>query len=262
MKKREGRRHRLDWRDQLDQLEAFVKQGLTDAAIGKEMGCSGPSAQAARLRYIGPKWKKACVKYDPDYIRQVARHYYRAKSRQESCDFFGLTAGQFHNVMTIAYRDGLSKRKDPRRKDPWTLEETLFLLRHLGIRPRDWIANELRRGGLHSVKEQLLRLGCASRHFNGPPTRWLGAFWPHEMATVKTTAGPGNWKFRMAPWVSLTRGHSNDPQIDQCVRIMAKFQKWIFQEKTNKGVIEQINGILRKKRKIWQTWSKTTKVTR
>lgn len=249
MKRSGGRQHGVDWRAKLEELEELVKKGLTDAAIGEEMGCSAPSAQAARLRYLGPKRKKACNKYDRGYIKQVARHYYHAKSRQETIEFFGLTPGQFHNIMTIAYRDGIGKRKDLRRKDAWSLAETLFMLRHLGIKPRGWIANELGRGADHAVKEHLVRLGCASRHFNGPPTRWLVTFWPHEMETVKTSAGPGTWKFRMAPWVSLTRSHSIDPQIDQCVRIMAKFQKWIFQEKTNKGVLEQINGILRKRGK-------------
>jgi hypothetical protein len=156
---------------------------------------------------------------------------------------FGLTRSEVKSIFTVSYKmpEFAHLRKDTRRRDSWHLDETLFLIRHAGIQPRSWISKKLKRGGIHSVKEQLYRLNGNSKYMNGIPRGWLLRIMNAGdcPAGIKTKAGPTgcpkrncDFRFRIVPWTvceKLIKQHPRrfSPELKHGIRAMAKFQRWI-----------------------------------
>jgi hypothetical protein len=188
---------------------------------------------------------------NPVYLLRKTKHkhlhgpllrYYLNHSAEQCQDRFGFTPSEFKSCLTYAYKDPNLRRvrKETRRHDAWSLKEKLFLIQHAGIQPRAWIARKLRRGGVHSVKEELERLQMNSKFVNGMPRKYLlEILGPRDCPEgIKTKAGPpgggrGDFRFIIIPWTEceqLSRRFPRrfDPETKAGIRGMAMFQRWVF----------------------------------
>lgn len=144
--------------------------------------------------------------------------------------------------MSISYRlpEFAHLRKDQRQHREWTTEEYIFLLRHAGLKPRDWIAKKLKRGGPIGIKERLQKIGVSSRTLNGlTVSQYRVAFGKEPSWYLETKAGPGNGSnvamvgyYKIVPWVQLEKELRNrricsDPTFETVIGTMSVFQKWV-----------------------------------
>lgn len=184
------------------------------------------------------------------HLREPVMKYFVTHTWDETRERFGLSDKQLKSIFTVGYRDPKFKRfrKDKRRHDAWTKSELLFLVKHSGIKPREWIARRLKRGTMQSTKECLFRLKISSRYINGLPERLANLIIP--IGGIKTQAGApgvsGECHIRIVPWVALEDAISGK-RIKQDLRLsiqgMARFQRWVFGMKTNRAVIQKIKEI-------------------
>src|SRR3982751_1082526 len=144
----------------------------------KQLGL--PSAPAFNLKT--GQWNR---KYSERLIEDVMT-YFTEHTQSETEKRFGLTSRQFRSIFTNGYK--IEKfahlRKDTRRKDAWTIDEWLFLVRHAGLLERHVIGEKLKRskkGGYHVVKDRMRSAGGGSSKFlNGMPLRWCYDLWPED----------------------------------------------------------------------------------
>lgn len=191
------------------------------------------------------------------HLRQKAMLYFLTHTFEETCKKFGLSRSEFRSIQTVSYRDPALAhlRKDPRRKDIWTFDETMFLLRSSGLQPRTWIAAKLKRGGVHAVKEMVSRLNSNTRYINGIPKPWAAELLGHKVEGYKVKAGPTaqgvDCRPIIVPWVVLYSEARRSTRIPAHLRdaigAMAKFQKRVHGTRGIKDTISSIQGILRRR---------------
>jgi len=188
------------------------------------------------------------------HLRRALLEFYLTHSAKECQKHFGFTESEFNSCLTVAYQtpDLEHLRKDTRRHDSWTVAESVLLLRRSGVQPRVLIAKRLQRGGVHSVKEQLSRLGTGSKSLNGMPGKWVEAAFPlhtDRLPFIKTLAGPtgGNggrsdFRFVIVPWVALRPllRCKIDPMLKQYIRIMSTYQRWIYGGRSAESIVRSI----------------------
>jgi len=204
-----------------------------------------PSEKLRKLGTIG-KWN---AKHS--HLREKAMTYFLTHSFEETQEKFKLKRSELKSLFTVGYRmpEFAHLRKDKRRKDVWSQKETLFLLRNAGIRDRKWIAEKLRRGTMHSVKEACYRLHLSSKYVNGIPEKWVNELLPClKLKPIKTQAGPKSaycdFQFKIIPWVmlyDLIKYRKKIPEhLRSAIKAMAKFQHMIYDEKNSQVIINQI----------------------
>lgn len=184
--------------------------------------------------------------------RLAAMEYFLTHSFEQTRKRFRLTASEFKSLQTVSYRDpALSHlRKDSRRHDVWSFDETMFLLRHAGLQERKWIASKLKRGTMHSVKEMTSRLGSNTRYINGLPRRLAEELVGHEVEGLKTKAGPTapgvDCRPIIVPWVVLyseaRRSSTISAHFLDALRAMSRFQKRIH---GTRGINDTVASIKR-----------------
>lgn len=188
------------------------------------------------------------------HIRVRAMRYFLTHTVEETRDRFQLTASEFKSLQTVAYRDPKCAhlRKDSRRKDPWSFDETMFLLRASGLQPRIWIARKLKRGGVHAVKEMVSRLNSNTRYINGLPKRLAEELVGREVEGFKVKAGPSGRSVDcrpiIVPWVIIyseaRRSKAVPEHILAAVRAMASFQKRVHGTRGIKDTVASVKRII------------------
>lgn len=190
------------------------------------------------------------------HLREKALRYFLTHTFEETRLYLGLTKSELKSLFTYAYRDQNLKhiRKDTRRRDAWTLDETLFLLRHAGIREREWIAKKLNRSCARNIKERMQKWNAATKHLNGMPLSWARLLWPQDPLErrIRTKAGPsggdGIWRFQILPWAEclrLSRRYPTALEVKACIRGMLRFQKFIHQTDSSAWVTRRIKMAVR-----------------
>lgn len=184
------------------------------------------------------------------HLREAALKYFLTHTTAETREHFGLTPSECKSLFTIAYRMPEYKhlRKETRRHDAWSLDETLFFLRHAGLRERTWITARLSRGGMHAAKEHLRRLGGIwSKQMHGLPAKIVHERLGLRMRGLRTNAGPINkthsYRYLIVPWVELEERIHLSPIHDEvagAIRALAQFQKWIYGTKDTKITVKEI----------------------
>lgn len=244
---------------EVEKLKALHASGrYTNPEIGRMLGRSAGVIQL-KLKYLGLSngtYRRRTTKHA--HLREAVLRFFVDHTWEQTRAHFGFTASELKSCFTYAYKNPQLRRirKDKRRKDAWSLEETLFLMRHAGIQPRIWIAKRLDRGGVHSVKEALSRLGHGSKHVNGMPLKWAQLIFGESsiFSEIKTKAGPtggqrGNFNFRIIPWVQCERLANKRPdvpdEIKGLIRAMAKFQRWIHGGVSDEWIVRQIKQAAR-----------------
>lgn len=238
-------------------LTVLVESGdHTNPEIAKIMGL-GRNQVACEATRLGLKntcyRKQRIVKHK--HLRMPAMKYFVTHTFEETMERFGLTRSELRSIQTVSYRDPKYDhlRKDTRRNDSWSLDETLFLLRHAGLKPREWIAKKLNRGTMHSVKEMTSRLDIKSRYVNGLPQRLAEILLGYPVEGMKTKAGPtggmrnGDFCYRIVPWVCLYpwARQSNVPDhLVLALGALSRFQKWIHGTRSMDATLEKIERIL------------------
>lgn len=221
--------------------EIAVAMGKSPAATRWKMHKLGLSYKSSRLGTYNAKHA---------HIREAAFEYFLTHSTDQTREHFGLTKSECRSLFSVGYRmPELSHlRKDTRRRDAWSPEEYLFLLRHAGLRDRDWIAAALKRGSRHAVKD------CASDRLHGIWTKQMHGL-PHKIVaeqlgvpglkTVQTAAGPisetHSYRYIIVPWVVLADSQSKfSVEIRPALRAMSRFQKWIYGTTTTLQTMNRI----------------------
>lgn len=242
---------------ELDRLKELVlSQKFTYIEIAELMGRS-KSECAQRAQYMGlknPTYLKRHTKHA--HLREKLLKYYLNHSAEEVQKHFNLTPSEFKSCLIYAYKDPklTHLRKETRRHDQWSIDETKFLLQHAGLNSREWISRKLNRGGMHSVKESLSRLNIHSKYINGLPKKMAFDLLrvDHLPKPVKTKAGPtgcrGCFQFQIIAWVQLEQFMKHkkiDPEIKIAIRAMAKFQKWIFGTENPDVILKKIHRFVK-----------------
>jgi hypothetical protein len=187
------------------------------------------------------------------HVRQRAMRYFLTHSFEDTMKKFKLTKSQLKSLMTASYRDEKCAhlRKDKRRHDVWSFDETMFLLRHAGLQERRWIAARLKRGTMQSVKEMTSRLGSKTRYINGLPKRLAEELIGHQVEGFKTKAGPTgpgvDCRPIIVPWVTLySEARKAVPcppeHIADVLRAMAQFQRRIH---GTRGIADTVESIIK-----------------
>jgi len=194
------------------------------------------------------------------HLRKAAMTYYLTHSFEETAKRFELSHSEFKSLLTGSYRDPALRhlRKDGRRRDAWSVDEILFLLRASGIQPRAWIAKKLGRGTLQSVKEQTERQRLPTRYVNGIPLRWTRELLGIEDLEVgfKVKAGPTgrhhliDCRPILVPWIVLDWLIKRLPFLDvpdhivAIVDAMKRFQLFIHGTRGVEDTVHAIQAIL------------------
>lgn len=206
----------------------------------------GLKASSASRRRIG-QWNTKHA-----HLREKCLRYFLTHTFEETREHFGLTDSEMKSLFTVAYRDPrlAHLRKDTRRKDEWTHEETLFLIRHAGIRERNWIGKRLNRGGQRNIKERMQKWNAATKYLNGMPKAWASELWGPGVGAnrfIQTKAGPtansGSFRFRIIPWhdaLRISKTRETPVEVKASIRAMAKFQEFIFQTKSAAKIRREI----------------------
>lgn len=238
--------HRLDryfW------YEIAEKMSFKAATVGHHARRLGLK-QGPRVRGRFAEWN---VKHQ--HLTEPVMEYFIKHSWEETREQFNLTASELKSIFTVGYRnpDYSHLRKDCRRHDSWTVKETMFLMKHGGIKPRDWIARQLKRGTMQSTKESLSRLKIQSKYINGLPERLASLIAPS--IGIKTQAGApgpnGNCHIKIVSWAALEDAlHGKKgikPEFKIAVKALARFQRWVHKARTNKEVIRKITRMTHEK---------------
>ena len=248
------------------ELKRLLKTNLLCTEIAEKLG-KKPQTVRHQARQLGISPAKRAKKSGKmgawnskhSHLREKVMTYFLTHTWDETKKKFKLTQSEAKSLFTVGYRDPrlMHLRKDTRRNDVWSLDETLFLLQHAGIQPRIWIARKLKRGERHTVKEQVKRLNCGSRYINGVPTKWAELLLRKTVDTgMKVKAGPrgphGNVDCRpiLITWVDLyskAKRCSHIPDhIVAAIGVMATFQKKIHGTKGIKDTVESVKICLRR----------------
>jgi hypothetical protein len=196
------------------------------------------------------------IKYSLELVEACMVARLSAKNDQEVADKFGLTSKQFKCLMSRGYKKFPKLRKV--KRSPLTFDDQVSLLRLSGFLNREEIKKKIGKHQKYLVKD-FLRFKCANsmgKFLNGCPTTWMMTLIPqisHEQykaVSVKTNSGPAGYKFKLIPWVvayDLAKKYCQDEFVLICFRSLAKYQKFIFSQKTTNKVLAKIRDSLHDK---------------
>ena len=214
------------------------------------------ATKASHLGLINQIYLKRITKHK--HLRKKALTYFLNHTFDETRVHLDLTQAEMKSLFTASYQDPklAHLRKDTRRKDPWSLDEMLFLIRHAGIRERAWIGEKLNRSGQRNIKERMQKWNAGTKHLNGMPLSWARELWPLDdlARRIRTQAGPsggqGIWRFQLIPWhdcLKLSKEYPTKPAIKSGIRAMVKFQEFIHQTNSAGWIRRKINQSLENK---------------
>lgn len=245
------------WNTDLEnELITLLKSGrYTNKEIAQKMSLTQNQIQtkANALGYINQTYLKRITKHK--HLRKKVMTYFLTHSFEETRVKFGLSSSELKSIQTVSYRDPklAHLRKDNRRKDRWTLEETLFLLRNSGIREREWIAKKINRSNARNIKERMQKYNAGTKFLHGIPITWARELWPNGKFSniIHTKAGPsgegGIWRFKIIPWhecLKFAKKHETPLEILYGIRAMIRFQEFIFGTTSSVWIRRYINQSL------------------
>lgn len=196
--------------------------------------------QARKLRlpkadHLFGKWNNKHA-----HIREEVLTYFLKHSFEDTAKRFDLTHSELKSCLTNAYKipELRHLRKATNDHSPWNTKQLKFLLRHAGLRDRDWIANKIGRGNRTCIKERMQFLGIASRNLQGLTlSQFIEAFGERPKFFLQTVAGPkaqskAYWK--IVPWVWLDKEIKagrlkTAKEMSILISTHAIFQDWIFE---------------------------------
>lgn len=216
------------------------------------------------------------------HLRGQAMRYYLTHSFEETREHFGLTRSNMKSLLTVCYRlpEYRHLRKEWRPHSAWSSEDWRFMVKTVGIQPREWIARKLKRGETYnSVKDALAKFRGYGKYMNGMPIGWAMHLFDDRALElkIKTKAGPtggdrGCFHYRIIPWVTCERlireGRTRpllgkgkctasrkrtaprvkvSEEVKSGVRAMAEFQRWIYGTRSERRILKQIHSVLRRK---------------
>ncbi len=244
-----------------DKLIELLKTGLyTNKEIAEKLNLS-VNQVTTKLNALGYKngtYRKRITKYK--HLREKVFKYYIKHGKKKTLEHFkNLRPGTIIGIITVCYRNPKFKklRRDNRTRTPWAYDETMLLIRSLGILNRKQIAEKTKRSktSYHTVKEQLARLKIKSKFFHGLGITHLEMILKEDSRVnnlkkyaIKTNAGPTNFLINLIPWVTLERisktKNIGNPWVD-FFRCQAKLQRFLYQCKTEKEIIKKIKELLK-----------------
>jgi hypothetical protein len=135
------------------------------------------------------------------------------------------------------------------------------LIKHLGIKSREWIAARLERGTMQSVKCQMDTMGLRARKDGGTYFHGLSLKLAKELfgdipesSVIRTTAGPKNdminFNFILVPWVvvyGLAKRAKASDEVLECLRVISKFQMRLYGTRSKIATVKAIAALARKK---------------
>lgn len=229
------------WTDsELMHLGFLIQAGFTNPEIADLMQKKRSAVQIKSQRVWGgnPNYRAQITKHA--HLREPVMRYFLKHTWEETQNRFNLSESELKSIFTVSYRDPKFKhlRKDSRRKDAWTSKEYLTLLRFSGLKQRTWIAKKLKRGGIHSIKDRLEKLGIASKNLQGITlSQYRSAFNCEPKRYFRTDAGPNRrgmpTKYKIILWMDLDKwlkaGELHAPDVFKIhCSAMARFQKWVW----------------------------------
>ncbi len=231
-----------EWTEsELMHLGFLIQGGFTNPEISKIMGKprTGVAIKAQRIWGGNPNYRKSITKHA--HLREPVMRYFLKHSWEETKEKFGLTQSELKSLFTVGYRDQNLKhlRKDKRVKREWDTKDYLTLLRFAGLKQRTWISKKLKRGGVHSTRERLEKLGIASKNLQGITlSQYRQAFGAEPERYIQSEAGPNRsgmpTRFKIILWSDLDRwlkrGKIHAPDVFKVhCSAMAMFQNWVWQ---------------------------------
>lgn len=242
---------------EIDTLVSMIHSGLfTNREIAKRIGrtASGVQLKGKYLGLTNPCYRIRITKHK--HLRGPVFRYFLTHTWEETLAKFNLTERSLKSIFNVGYRDPkfAHLRKDTRTKRPWDGTDWLYMIRRAGVRPRSFIGKKLNRGGARVIKERLKTCNSGTKFLNGMPIRWVRTLWPHlKIEGIKTDAGPaggsgpGNYFFIIVPWIEayeISLVNRTPVKVKQCIRVMAKFQRWIHGVNSVRGINKKLWGIL------------------
>jgi hypothetical protein len=265
------------------ELTRLVNAGtFTYPEIAKIMGLNKNqiATKAQSLGLNNSVYRKRITKHM--HLHEVLLRYYLNHTAEETQERFGLTASEFKSCLTYAYRRPELKhlRKETRPHTAWSNDDWIFMARHVGIQPREWITKKLKRGQTYNaVKDALAKFRGHGKYMNGMPVGWATVMFADETVrrhSIRTKAGPtgdrGQFFYRIIPWVicerlllagelrrELGKGKCTDdrrrrapkiqvhPEVRAGIRGMARFQRWIHGTESDQVVVRRIRRALRQR---------------
>lgn len=198
------------------------------------------------------------------HLQEEVMKYFLTHTLKETEDHFNLTPSNLSSLFTNAYKDSKFKhlRKDRRNHTPWSDRDWIFMVRHSGIMPREWIAKKLKRGETYnSVEDALAKFKGLGKYMNGMPVRWAAnIFAAEELAhAIKTRAGPtgcsergSDFRYLLIPWVTAERliKHKELPkEVRIGIEALARFQCFIHGTKCEQTIRRRILKVVGKHEK-------------
>lgn len=229
---------------ELLRLKALIRAGKTNVEIAKILGRPKSGVQIKSYRYYGGNPNYMRLKTKHTHLRRPVLTYFLNHTWDETRDRFGLTNSELKSVFSAGYKMRQFKhlRKETRDHSAWSKAQLVFLLKHAGLRPRKWVAEQIGRGNQVCIKERLQALGLSSRTLQGITlSQFRLAFGRDPDFYLQTDAGPDGGlktamptRWKIIPWVWLDQEIKlgrlkTAKEMRLLISSRAMFQEWIFE---------------------------------
>lgn len=217
---------------QISRIKRLAKEGYGLCAVADMMGVHADHIRKLRANKTV---KFRCgyeISREKSKIFREKVHAYRLKhGTAKAAEKFGLTHKTASQYSAQAVRDNKKLQPfDDRRKDKWSAEDLVYLLRKSGIDSREDIKTHLKRGDkVTLIKEKLQDLGVCSKNVNGISTeQFLEIFGVAPPVRIE-----GSARFKIVPYQYVVKYMNKskvdiNPTLKIYFETMALFQKWIY----------------------------------
>lgn len=213
----------------------FLKDKCTIDELAQKMGRSKKSVER-KLNHLGLKRSsEEYIRYNEDFKETVVAYYYTT-NRKETCERFNISENVLEGFLTRR------KRKlnitTTTRKNEWTTDETLYMLRYIGLKPLSYIAQQMGRTE-SALYSHIRRRGYRLSYVNGLPKELFDKIFVRtsDMAFMRNFEGE-----IFIPWTTFEDNLDKITNGDEfqviIVRSMAKFQRFLHGAKNNQEIKE------------------------
>lgn len=229
-----------EFRDMLEVAKLrglFLQGNMTISAMANELGRSRKSVERKLNRMGLRSPSREAVTYTEEFKATVIAYYY-ATNRKETCEKFGISDRVIEGFISRKNkRLGLTSVK---KKNEWTTEETLILLRYIGLKSIPFIAMKLDKTE-SAVNSYLKRRGYRLRYVNGLPQSIFEEMFSRtkELPFMRTVEGEV-----FIPWSTFEDNLGSISKGDEfqilIVKAMAKFQRFLHGVRNNTDLKEEL----------------------
>lgn len=245
-------------KEQDDKLKNLVSQGkyfYREIADIMNLPLKSLYYRSSQLGLKNKAKYKRCGEWNRKHahLRKDLLTYFLNHSSEETMKKFNLTHSEFKSCMTYAYIDPnlTHLRKDKRNQKTFLLEDWIFMIKRLCLLSRSkisFLSGRSKKENPFSVKERLAKIGASTKMMNGLNISFCKIILPSNVIKdnlIITKAGPsglnGNFNFKIIPWVvldNLSDFYIKDDTVKECIKIMAKLQRFIYNKKDDDIVNE------------------------